>query len=217
MVNLAYDYYQYSDEELVILSKEGDPLSFEILFDRYKEYIYFKSQHYFIKGAEREDLVQEGIIGLFKAIRDYDIDKNSEFKLFCRMCIKRQLITAVTNSNRNKHKIHIGSVSLEENIGQDSNINLKNILPYSNSCEEIIIYKEEKILLKNAIIECLSELEKNSLTMYYQGFSYSEIATKFGKNKKSIDASINRAKNKLRKQLKVENFKSMLHTKLNYY
>lgn len=209
MTNLKYDYSRSTDEELVELSKK-DNIAVETLMLRYIEFIKLRVNSYYINGGDKDDLIQEGMIGLFKAIRDYKLDKNVPFKVFATLCINRNLFTSIKTANRQKHKFNNECVSIYKEIYEDSNIKIIDLLSDINSCEENILYFEEYKMLKKAISETLTELESKAIIMHYEGYSYNEVASILGRNYKSIDAAINRAKIKLRKKLDISEFRMMI-------
>lgn len=203
---LYRDYCDLTDEKLVEMCKNNDNMAIEILISRYIGFIRIRSNYYFIKGAEKEDLIQEGLIGLLKGIRNYDIKKGSSFKQFAVMCINRNIFTAIRSADRKKYNLDNTSISIYKEVSQDNNKKIIDIFSAVQSCENRIIYNEERELLKKYMFKILSDLELKSLTLYYNGFSYDEIAIKLRKSRKSIDASINRAKIKLRKRLTKNDF-----------
>lgn len=210
MTNLKYDYSSFTDEELVTLSKSEDILATEILISRYMGFVKSKLSSYYIKGADKEDLIQEGLIGLFKGIRDYNLDKNIPFSIFAAICINRNIFTAIKTANREKHRISNESLSIYKQIYEDGDMEIIDLLPSVNSCEEKVLYREENKIFKSKMSEALSELELKAAIMHYEGFSYNEIANILDRNYKSIDAAINRAKVKMRKKLDIREFQMML-------
>lgn len=210
MTNLKYDYSSFTDEELVQLSKVGNKDAIEILIARYMGFVKLRASSYYIKGGDKEDVIQEGLIGLFKAIRDYKLDKNIPFKVFATMCINRNLITSIKTANRQKHRLNNESVSIDKYVYEEGNMKIIDLLPVVNSCEDYLLYSEENKILKDTILETLSELELKTIIMHYEGFSYNEIAKILRRNYKSIDAAINRGKIKLRKKLDIKEFSKII-------
>lgn len=211
-------YSKASDEEIILLiSKEskiqGD-YALEFLLDKYKSKVLKWISPYFLFGSDREDIIQEGMIGLFKAIRDYN--GTIPFKSFAELCVKRQTVSAIKTSLRLKHLPHLNSTSLDKRVN-DTEINLFDVLPNPNSItpEQYILAKEYTSELQIVMLNYLSELERNSLELYSQGLSYKEISQKLDRKIKSIDASLNRAKIKLKKFLNEDDFSYRTPTKIN--
>lgn len=199
------DYYKLSDEEIVHLAKSGDLLAEEFLIKKYKNYVRMKARSYFLVGADGEDIIQEGMIGLFKAIRDYDASKNDTFKAFADLCIKRQMITAITAATRQKHTPLNTYVSFHKIIDdQMSDRTLIDILKGDLSLdpETLYINKEENKSMKKSMDALLSDFEWEVLTGYLAGESYQEIALKLGCPFKSVDNGLRRIKRKIEKHLK---------------
>ena len=188
-----------SDEELVELSAMGDKNATETLLNRYKNTVKVIANQYFLQGADHDDIVQEGMIGLFKAIRDFDITKRPSFKSFADLCIKRNILTAVKASSRKKHSPLNSYVSLNITaFDEDDNTTMEELIAKSNSNpEESVLRREKTELLNNQIEEKLSSFEKSVLILYLKNMSYTEIATKLNKPAKSIDNALQRIKHKL--------------------
>ncbi len=195
-------YEQMPDEELAGLSISGDPLATECILARYKNLVRSRARMYFLAGADRDDLIQEGMIGLFKAIRDYNQEKRASFRGFAELCIKRQIITAVKTATRQKHMPLNSYVSLSNPVYEnDSQGFLEEVLrggPEADP-EHLVISKENAKLLGEQIDRALSQLEKTVLTMYLEGKSYQEIADLVGRPVKAIDNALQRVKKKLEK------------------
>jgi RNA polymerase sporulation-specific sigma factor len=193
-----------TDEELVFSSQNGDGLATECLMDRYENFVRSKARSYFLIGADREDIVQEGMIGLFKSIRDFRYEKMASFKAFAELCITRQIITAIKTATRQKHIPLNSYISLNKPAyDKDSDRTLIDTIcgePESNP-EEIIIDREKLRSMKDKIGKLLSELEWEVLTAYLRGKSYQEIAKDMGRHVKSIDNALQRIKTKLDKML----------------
>ncbi len=202
------DYDNIKDEDLVEIIKSGDKLAFEYLINKYKELVNIKVSKYFIIGAERDDIFQEGLIGLFKAIKSYKKDMQNSFKSFANMCIERQLITAIKTSNRQKH-IPLNSylslnISAYNDIEGENETDLMDIFD-SNLVEDpldTITKKEYYQNLEDAIDKSLSDFEKKVLTKYINGKSYIQIANELDTPVKSIDNAIQRIRKKAIKGLK---------------
>ncbi len=197
------DFEALSDEELVELSAAGDKNATEHILDKYKNFVRTVVRMYFLVGADRDDVVQEGMIGLFKAIRDFDDSKQTSFKSFAEICVRRQVLTAIKNATRQKHIPLNSYVSLSKPAYDDENSEdtLMDTLTISDSQdpEELFIGKENIELLGVKIEENLSKLEKQVLGMYLGGISYQEIAVIMNRTPKSIDNALQRVKRKLEK------------------
>ncbi|MCI9038327.1 MAG: RNA polymerase sporulation sigma factor SigH [Clostridia bacterium] len=197
-----YNFSQMTDEDLIELIKSDNKLALEHLINRYKDLVNIKVSKYYIIGAEREDIIQEGLIGLYKAIKSYQPDKQNSFKSFAGICIERQLITAIKTSNRQKHMPLNSYVSLNkdayENEDESNNTDLMSVLD-ANIIEDpldMITKKEYYQLVENTIDKSLSNFEKKVLNCYIQGESYIEIAQRLEAPVKSIDNAIQRIRKK---------------------
>ena len=193
-----------TDNELVTSARNGNEEALECLFNKYRDLVNMKVSKYFIIGAEREDIVQEGMIGLYKAVKNYENDKQNSFKSFANLCIERQLITAIKTSNRQKHMPLNSSLSLNtqayENEEDVSLIEMFN----SKTAEDpldTITKKEYYELVGNKIDEHLSDFEKKVLTRFAAGESYVKIAEKLDSPVKSIDNAIQRIRKKASKNI----------------
>ena len=194
------DYDNTKDEDLIEIIKSGDKYALDYLIDRYKELVNIKVSKYYIIGAERDDIVQEGLIGLFKAIKCYKPDQQNSFKSFANMCIERQLITAIKTSNRQKHMplnsyLSLNMSAYDEDGNNDSNDT--SIMEVFNSSLiedplDTITKKEYYTSVENAIDKSLSGFERQVLNRYINGESYVEIAQKLDTPVKSIDNAIQR-------------------------
>ncbi|HHT50757.1 MAG TPA: RNA polymerase sporulation sigma factor SigH [Eubacteriaceae bacterium] len=188
------------DEELVLLANEGDSIALETLINKYKNFVRAKARSYFLIGADREDIIQEGMIGLYKAVRDFRADKLSSFRAFAELCITRQIITAIKTATRQKHIPLNSYVSLNKPIyDEESDRTLLDIISGTKILdpEELIIGREELTAMELKIGEILSELEWEVLMSYIQGKSYQEIAKELERQVKSIDNALQRVKRKL--------------------
>ena len=189
-----------SDEELVLLSVKGDNEAEETILHRYKNYVKSKARTYYLIGADNDDIVQEGMIGLYKAVRDFKPDKNISFKTFADVCITRQILTAIRTANRNKHTPLNASVSINAPLfDDDSGATFLNIIQSSSMSnpEELYIFDESLKEIKNEISKKLSDFENTVLELYLDGLSYVEISEKIDKSIKSIDNALQRIKKKL--------------------
>lgn len=191
---------ELDEEETVLLASSGDLRAQEFLIKKYKNFVRGKARSYFLIGADREDIIQEGMIGLFKAIRDYRPDKIASFKAFAELCITRQMITAIKSATRQKHIPLNSYISLNKPMyDEDSERTLLDVVAgrtISNP-EELLISREEFDTMEAKIGEVLSELELQVLTYYLDGKSYQEIAENLDRHVKSIDNALQRVKRKL--------------------
>ena len=200
------DYSLISDEELVEMSATGDKKAEEFLLNKYKNLVKSRVKSYYIAGGDREDLVQEGMIGLFKAIRDYNSEKQVGFHIFADMCIKRQIITAIKTSLRQKHFPLNNYVSLNKPAYDDESERtlVETLIERDSIDPEELYLKREKIkAFGDEIEKKLSDMEKTVLSLYLEGLSYKEIAEVIGKTPKSIDNALQRIKRKLDKQIDI--------------
>ena len=197
-------YSEMTDEEIVQLCHNGDSLSEEYLLNKYKNFVRSKARSYFLIGADHENIVQEGMIGLYKAIRDFKQEKLSSFRAFAELCITRQIITAIKTATRQKHIPLNSYVSLNKPLyDEESDRTLLDILMEGTTSnpEDMIINQENLGNIHQKINEVLSGLEQEVLTAYLDGKSYQEIAEALGRHVKSIDNALQRVKRKLEKYL----------------
>jgi RNA polymerase sporulation-specific sigma factor len=197
-------YSEMTDEEIVQLCHNGDSLSEEYLLNKYKNFVRSKARSYFLIGADHEDIVQEGMIGLYKAIRDFKQEKLSSFRAFAELCITRQIITAIKTATRQKHIPLNSYVSLNKPLyDEESDRTLLDILMEGTTSnpEDMIINQENLGNIHQKINEVLSGLEQEVLAAYLDGKSYQEIAEALGRHVKSIDNALQRVKRKLEKYL----------------
>ncbi|GAA0380817.1 RNA polymerase sporulation-specific sigma factor [Bacillus horti] len=200
------EFERLPDEELVELVRDGDLDALEYLIHKYKNFVRAKARSYFLIGADREDIVQEGMIGLYKSIRDFKEDKLSSFKAFAELCITRQIITAIKTATRQKHIPLNSYVSLDKPIyDEESDRTLLDILCGTKVTdpEELIINQEEFDDIEIKMGEILSELEREVLMLYLDGRSYQEIAFDLNRHVKSIDNALQRVKRKLERYLEI--------------
>ncbi|MBQ9624580.1 MAG: RNA polymerase sporulation sigma factor SigH [Clostridia bacterium] len=194
------DYGKLTDEQLVERFNKGDTLAQDFLLKKYKNMVIACKKSYYLAGAGDEDIIQEGMIGLFKAIRDYSPQKNSTFKSFAKLCITRQIITAVKSATRKKHLpmanyISLNSSSTDDGTGQTI---LEALITGTNSDPQImVLQKEDNAQMSERINTCLSGFEKKVLELYLKGLTYDEIAKSIDKTPKSIDNALQRVKKKL--------------------
>lgn len=192
------------DDELVMLAREKNEEALEILLDRYKELVNMKVSKYFIIGAEREDIVQEGLIGLYKAIKNFELDKQNSFKSFANLCIERQLITAIKTSNRQKHIPLNSSVSLNTTVfDNDDDTSLMELFNSKTAEDPLdtITKKEYYKIIGDKIDENLSDFEKKVLARFAAGDSYVKIAERLEAPVKSVDNAIQRIRKKANKNI----------------
>lgn len=195
------------DEDIVEDAKKGDPQALEYLITKYKNFVRAKARSYFLIGADREDIIQEGMIGLYKAVRDYNKDKFTSFKAFAELCITRQIITAIKTATRQKHIPLNSYVSLNKPIyDEESDRTLLDVISGAKITdpEELIISREELASMESKIGEILSDLELEVLTSYLEGKSYQEIAVDLDRHVKSIDNALQRVKRKLERYLELK-------------
>jgi RNA polymerase sporulation-specific sigma factor len=194
-----------TDEEIVLgVKDDNDAIAQEYLINKYRNFVRAKARSYFLIGAEREDIIQEGMIGLYKAIRDFRNDKLSSFRAFAELCVTRQIITAIKTATRQKHIPLNSYVSLNKPIyDEDSDRTLLDVLSGSkiSDPEELVISREELIDIEEKMGEILSDLEWKVLMSYLDGKSYQEIAVELERHVKSIDNALQRVKRKLERYL----------------
>ncbi len=207
--NIYYSTDKYtnkSDEDIIDYIKNGDEEALSYLLNKYKDLVNSKIGKYFIIGAEKEDIMQEGMIGLFKAIKNFDSQKANSFKTFANICIERQLITAIKSSNRQKHQPLNSSLSLNINAYENEEENSSELIEiFQNKTVEdpleLITRKEYFTEVENAIDKSLSNFEKQVLNRFVNGESYITIAQKLNSPVKSVDNAIQRIRKKAIKNL----------------
>lgn len=199
-------YSALTDEELIARSREGDQAAVDALMTKYKGMVLGKAKSMFILGGDSDDLIQEGMLGLFKAVRDYDSGRDASFRTFAQLCVTRQLYTAVTASGRKKHLPLNSAISLSQTAQNDSDDDeqtdgLINILPADESFnpEEYLIGRESMERLEEWIEQELSTFERQVLELRLTGLGYVEIAHVLNRDEKSTDNALQRIRNKLRK------------------
>ena len=201
---------QMSDEELCLLAQEqADGFALEFLLNRYKNFVRSRARSYFLIGADHEDIVQEGMIGLYKAIRDFRPEKLASFRAFAEMCVTRQIITAIKTATRQKHIPLNSYVSLNKPIfDEESDRTLLDVISEARITNpaELLIGQEELTNIESRIGKMLSPLEWEVLLAYLDGRSYQEIAEELGRHVKSIDNALQRVKRKMEKLLSQKNF-----------
>ena len=200
------EYAARSDEDVAGEAKDGNCIALEYLINKYRNFVKAKARSYFLIGADREDIIQEGMIGLYKAIRDFKGNKFSSFRAFAELCITRQIITAIKTATRQKHIPLNSYVSLNKPIyDDDSDRTLLDILAGTKITdpEELMINREEYNDIEFKMGEILSELEWRVLMLYLDGKSYQEIAAELFRHVKSIDNALQRVKRKLERYLEI--------------
>lgn len=203
------DYEKCSDEELIVRQRDGEEAITDYIMDKYKNLVRNKAKSMYILGADREDLIQEGMIGLFKAVRDYDTGRDASFSTFADLCVSRQMYTAVQAAGRQKHAPLNTYISLyasgAESDGSDKGEEwelINNLISRSErSPEELVIDKENVELLEKVIEKELSSFEKQVFDLHLTGMSYSQIAKVLGRDDKSTDNALQRMKAKLRRTI----------------
>jgi len=201
---LVFKYEHIADEDIVDFIHAGDNQALEYLIHKYKHFVKAKARSYFLIGADREDIVQEGMFGLFKSIRDFKGDRLTSFKAFAELCVTRQIITAIKTATRQKHIPLNSYISLDKPIyDEDSDRTLLDVICGNKVTdpEELIINKEEFQDIEEKMGTILSELERRVLRLYLDGRSYQEIAGDLDRHVKSIDNALQRVKRKLERYL----------------
>ncbi len=194
------------DEVVIDLIHNGNSDALDFLIHKYRNFVRAKARSYFLIGADREDIVQEGMIGLYKAIRDYKGDKLASFKAFAELCITRQIITAIKTATRQKHIPLNSYVSLDKPIyDEESDRTLMDIITPAKTLDpqELIVSREEFSNMEDKMAEILSDLEREVLALYLDGQSYQEISELLDRHVKSIDNALQRVKRKLERYLEV--------------
>ena len=197
-------YGEMTDEQVVSLAQAGDGAATDFLISKYKNFVRSRARSYFLIGADKEDIIQEGMIGLYKAIRDYRADKLCTFHAFAELCITRQIITAIKTATRQKHVPLNSYVSLNKPIyEEESDRTLLDVITATRSQnpEELMINAENRSAIEGKIQELLSDLEREVLASYLDEKSYQQIADELKRHVKSIDNALQRVKKKLEKHL----------------
>ncbi|MBO5139753.1 MAG: RNA polymerase sporulation sigma factor SigH [Peptococcaceae bacterium] len=208
----AADLEHLTDEEIVSLAKDGDTVALEFLIGKYKNFVRSKARTYFLIGADREDIIQEGMIGLYKAIRDYRYDKQASFHSFAEICVTRQIITAIKTATRQKHMPLNSYVSLNKPVyEEESERTLSDVITQgkAGNPEDLFIDQEDFLDIESTMQRILSPLEQDVVNLYLEGKSYVEIAQQLGRHVKSVDNALQRVKRKLEQYLESRN----IHTR----
>lgn len=201
-IKITDNYADMTDEQLAQTAQNGDNKALNHIIEKYKNLVYSIANKYFMIGAEKEDIIQEGMIGLFKAVKNFESNKQASFKSFADLCIKRQLITAIKTSKRQKHIPLNSYLSLNKNAyeeeGETELINVLNVACIEDPLDTIT----NKETLENMEIKMqniLSGFEKDVLDKYMKGYSYNQIAERLNTHVKSVDNAIQRIKKKVSK------------------
>lgn len=205
-MNLHEKISSLSEDKLLGLAQSGDGKAMEYILEKYRNFVRAKSRTYFLIGADREDIIQEGMIGLYKAVRDYKQDSGANFRSFADLCITRQIITAIKTATRQKHSPLNSYISLNRPVYENESENtLMNsvIEEHSFDPEEIMINRERFALLEERLVASLSKYETQVLKRYLSGKSYTDIAYEMGKSEKSIDNALQRIKKKTEKLVSI--------------
>ena len=198
-------YESLTDEELLSLHRAGDARAEETLYARYKQIVRSKARTYFLVGADHEDIIQEGMIGLYKAVMDYQVDKPASFRGFAELCITRQIISAIKAATRKKHIPLNTYISFNRSVYEgETERPLIDVLTSTriSDPEEVLIGRENYAAVADSIEHSLSKLERNALGLYLYGYSYQQIADMLQITTKSVDNAIQRVKKKLEARLK---------------
>ena len=205
----ATKYEALSDEEIVRKIQKGDQQAVDFLMEKYKYLVRNKAKTLFLIGGDRDDLIQEGMIGLYKAIRDFRSDRDSLFFNFADLCVSRQIYSAIKASNRKKNLplntyISLYTPAYSENSDNDDKEALVDIIyqKHESNPEELVIDKENTNMIEYELVRRLSDLEKQVLSLYMQDFKYVQIAEILGREPKTIDNALTRIKSKLNQVLK---------------
>lgn len=199
-------------EKTVKKAQEGDVRAIEKLIDNNMDIVYAKARYFFIKGLDKDDVIQEGRVGLYKAIRDYKEEREASFRGFAQLCIHRQLVSAIKKANRQKHMPLNNSTSLDKSIDKGENQRTYNeiISDDSDDLEEFFIYRELIDLLMEEIKDKLTELEHNAFIKYLENKSYRQISDELDVNLKSVDNALQRARKKMEEIKEEINFQGVV-------
>lgn len=206
-VSKSQPWVEIQDRALIERARAGDQAAMDRLIDRYKGFVRMRASSYFLAGGESEDLVQEGLIGFYKAVRDYRPDREASFRSFAELCVTRQIITAIKTAARNKHSplnTYVSFSHTRAGSGSDQEVSLADILPSDPVVDPLsqVISSEELRALIDCLGETLSKLESGVLTMYLEGRSYEEIAERLECTPKTVDNALQRVKRKILNHLR---------------
>lgn len=194
------DYTRYTDEELIAILRGGEQEVIDFIIEKYKPMVRQKARVLYLVGGEQDDLIQEGMIGLFKAVRDYRSEKDASFRTFAQLCVDRQIYHAIQSSKRQKHQPLNSYVSMNSEEWEDEVYTM-----FQQSPENIVIAQENALHLENTIRQQLSSFENQVLEMYLDGDNYLVIADKLGKTPKSIDNALQRIRGKVKECVRAKN------------
>lgn len=200
----AQHWQECCDEDVVSRARRGDDRACEFLMLRYRSLVEMKARAYYLVGADHDDVIQEGMIGLFKAIRDFNCDVSAKFRPFAELCVTRQIITAVKTATRQKHALLNRYLSLDRSpSGEDSDVTLVDLIPDTRGVnpEEIVLNRPVHGRWQRVILPILSDLERGVLKGYLEGKSYKQISAELSCHPKSIDNALQRIKRKLQNVL----------------
>ena len=186
-----------SDEMLIHQCRLGDQAALDTIMNKYKPLVIKKARSMFLIGGETEDLIQEGMIGLFKAVRDFELDKSVSFYTFSKLCVERQIYSAVTTAGRMKHSPLNGYISLSQTDDFERDEHLRHLGDIFLNPEEAFLDRERMDMIREELSKKLSPLESNVFKWFMEGYSYAQIAKVLGKKEKSIDNALHRIKSKL--------------------
>ncbi|KKI86019.1 RNA polymerase sporulation sigma factor SigH [Shouchella clausii] len=198
---------EWEDDSLIKEVRTGNTLALEHLIGKYRNFVRAKARSYFLIGADHEDIVQEGMIGLYKAVRDFNVDKLSSFKAFAELCITRQIITAIKTATRQKHIPLNSYVSLDKPLyDEESDRTLMDVICGTKVTdpEALLINQEDFAYIEGKMSEILSELERQVLMLYLDGRTYQEISIDLKRHVKSIDNALQRVKRKLERYVELK-------------
>ncbi len=203
--DLAPAPFDFTDDDLVELFRGGEVQALNLLFERYRRFARAKARCYFLVGADFDDIEQEGMIGLFKAVRDFRADREASFRVFAELCITRQIITAIKTATRQKHQplnqyVSLSGLRVIDDSGERSVEDLLDSHQVPDPADEIVSY-ECMAAMRASMAEMLSTLEVDVLRLYLEGRSYQEISAELGRHVKSIDNALQRIKRKLEAHL----------------
>jgi RNA polymerase sporulation-specific sigma factor len=206
-IQVIQQFESLTDEDLIEQVHQGNADALDFLISKYRLFVKAKARSYFLVGADKEDIIQEGMIGLYKAIRDFKEDKLASFRAFAELCITRQIITAIKTATRQKHIPLNSYVSLDKPIyDEESERTLMDVItsPISEDPEYLMIHREDYRHLERKMGEVLSELEQQVLIRYLEGQSYNEISEDLNRHVKSIDNALQRVKRKLERHIELK-------------
>ncbi|MBM7542874.1 RNA polymerase sporulation sigma factor SigH [Amphibacillus cookii] len=209
--NFIIDFEKLDDSELSSLVHQGNSHALDFLIQKYRGFVRAKASTYFLIGADHEDIVQEGMIGLYKAIRDYKGDRRSSFRSFAELCVTRQIITAIKTATRQKHIPLNSYVSLDKPIfDEESERTLLDVLVNAEAMDdpqELLVNQESHGQVEGKLVKMLSGLERDVLILYLDGRTYQEISVELNRHIKSIDNALQRVKKKLERYLNISGIK----------